>query len=44
MQIVELKLDELTPFENNTKIHTDKDVDVIIKRWETLTGLKAELL
>lgn len=29
MQIVELKLDELTPFENNAKIHTDKDVDVI---------------
>lgn len=29
MKIVELKLDELTPFENNAKIHTDKDVDVI---------------
>lgn len=29
MEIVELKLDELTPFENNAKIHTDKDVDVI---------------
>lgn len=29
MEIVELKLDELTPFEHNAKIHTDKDVDVI---------------
>ena len=29
MEIIELKLEELTPYENNARIHADKDISVI---------------
>lgn len=29
MEIIELKLEELTPYENNARMHADKDISVI---------------
>lgn len=60
IKIVEKNVDELIPYENNTKLHPQSQIDtikksieqfgfndpkycdVIIKRWEALTGQKAE--
>ena len=45
LEIKYLGVDELTPYENNTRKHGKEDphyCDVIIQRWETFTGKKAE--
>ena len=47
MEIIELKLEELTPYENNARMHADKDISVIansikefgVKRTSSLKGM-----
>lgn len=44
MTIIEKPIDELIPYANNPRHKDPRYVDVIIKRWETLTGKSAVLM
>lgn len=45
MELVTISLDKIRPYERNPRNNNKAvDVDVIINRWENLTGKKAVLI
>ena len=43
-EFVKLSVDDIHPYPNNPRINDEHYCDVIIQRWENLTGKKAVLI